>query len=89
MYGKPEILAVVLLREDLSLLTLEYEAPGFSETYVHTYMHSARDAMPFRTCLCIIAARNDTVVQYSCGVSRIEMYTKYENMSKKFPEILI
>jgi len=52
-------------------------------------MHSARDAMPFRTCLCIIAARNDTVVQYSCGVSRIEMYTKYENMSKKFPEILI
>jgi 2-iminoacetate synthase ThiH len=32
VYGKPEILAVALLREGLSLLTLEYEAPGFSET---------------------------------------------------------
>jgi len=33
MYGKPEILAVVLLlREDLSLLTLEHEATSFSET---------------------------------------------------------
>jgi hypothetical protein len=32
VYGEPEILAVVFLREDLSLLTVEYEAPGFFET---------------------------------------------------------
>jgi hypothetical protein len=33
MYGKLEFLAaVLLLSEDLSLLTLEYEAPSFSET---------------------------------------------------------
>jgi len=32
MYGKPEILVVVLLREDLSLLILEYKTPGFFET---------------------------------------------------------
>ena len=32
MYGKPEILVEVFFREDLSLLTVEYETPGFSET---------------------------------------------------------
>jgi len=48
MYGKPEILAVVfLLREDLSLLTLEHEAPSFSETSGTTHATQQGGVMNF------------------------------------------
>jgi hypothetical protein len=47
MYGKTEILAVVLLREDLSLMTVEYEAPGFSETSGTTHAMQQGGVMNF------------------------------------------
>jgi len=47
MYGKPEILVVVLLREDLSLLILAYKASGFSETSGTTHATQQGGVMHF------------------------------------------